>query len=108
MAIVTINIAGAEYRLTAEEADAAHIRELGKKLDGRAQEIKKELPKVSQETLLVMLLIILSDELEKKKTSAISSINLAAKDVDFAPLAGKIAEIAERLKNLTSKLNSSK
>jgi len=102
MAQISIKIAGKEYRLPASENEASHIRKLADKLDVRAQEIKKNLPRVDSELLLVMLLLILQDEIDTQKS--IIPANTSSSNIDYEPLAKKLEELAKLIAKTSEKL----
>lgn len=102
MSIVSLQIAGETYRITAEERDIPHIKALAAQLDTRAQELMRASPKAGSSTILVMLLLILQDELAQKTKSS-PAISLVG-DVDFAPLAKSISDIAAQVNKLAEGL----
>ena len=103
MSVVSLQIAGETYRITAEERDIPHIRALAAQLDERVLAVAKSAPKADRSTVLIMLLLILQDELQEKG-KARPAINLAVGDVDFSPLAASISELAAQIQKIAGSL----
>lgn len=120
MAQVNVMIDGKSYRMACDEGQEAHLEGLANKFDRYVSHLKEGFGEIGDQRLTVMAGIMVVDELDElqKRVKGIESEleilrktrdeALSKADKNDSALTGVLAEVAERLERLASKLATAK
>lgn len=113
---VTIQIGGRDYKMACGEGEEEHLFELGRMVDERHAQLKRQFGEVGDIRLSVMTAIMIADELSEAKRrhealeAEIKALTAAGDDVAkqfdarHADVADQLAAAAERLERMASEL----
>jgi cell division protein ZapA len=104
MAEVTLFLNGRGYRIACADGQEPHIEKLGRYIDGKVQELVRQVGQVGDARLLAMASLMIADELGEAR-GGIDNTAGAAKSVDAA--AEAIESVAKRIDALAARLEAS-
>jgi len=119
MATVNATIAGRQFRLACEDGQEDHLQALAQDIDERIVELRKKFGEIGDTRLTVMAALMVSDELSEaarkirrmeEELGALQDARVVASDRAKAAsdaVTGAFHSAAERIENLTKKLNAS-
>jgi cell division protein ZapA len=108
LAVVTITVAGRPYEIGCDDSQVSRIEALGKVVDGKAQDLLRQVGTIPDPRLLAMVGLMLADELDEAR----SQLRQAGSDLDTAAqgdeaLAKGIESLAERIETIAERLERS-
>ncbi|MBV8792418.1 MAG: cell division protein ZapA [Pseudolabrys sp.] len=119
MGQVTATIAGRQFRLACEDGQEEHLQGLAKNIDARIDDLRKKFGEIGEARLTVMAALTVADELAeagrqiRRMQEEIEGLNDArvvstdrAREANTA-VVNAFNSAAERLENITKKLNAS-
>lgn len=118
MAQVTVSIDGKQYRMACDEGQEEHLMDLAERFDRYVTHLKESFGEIGDQRLTVMAGIMVMDELVelqkrvKGMETEIATLRktrddaLAKADKNDAALTGALANLAERMENLSARLNT--
>lgn len=104
MAEVTLFLNGRGYRIACADGQEPHIEKLGRFIDGKVQELVRQVGQVGDARLLAMASLMIADELADAK-GGIDNNAAAPKSSDAA--AEAIEAVAKRIDALAARLEAS-
>ncbi len=104
MAEVTLFLNGRGYRIACADGQEPHIEKLGRFIDGKVQELVRQVGQVGDARLLAMASLMIADELAEAR-GGIDSKASPAKSADAA--AEAIESVAKRIDALAARLEAS-
>jgi len=120
---IDISVNGHTYTLACDDGQESHVEQLASEVDSRARQISSQIPKASENMLLVMTALMLADEHYESRQEAgnlheqLANISDASIDPSFSAasndeqvqssLAFVMDEVAEQLENMTRSLEKS-
>lgn len=109
MAQVTVNIAGRSYRMACDDGQEDHLRELGRLLDEKIEELRGSFGEIGDMRLSVMAAITMADELSETRRRVASlerEVQLLSSSDHEEQIARALDGVAGRLERIASDLNS--
>ena len=106
MGEVTININGRPYRMACEDGQESHLNTLGADLAQRVEDLKAQVGKIGDATLLVMAALLISDEHCELKESVGDQADAAALKDERDALAKELADLRTDAATLTQERNA--
>ena len=109
MAQVTVNIAGRSYRMACDDGQEDHLRELGRLLDEKIEELRGSFGEIGDMRLSVMAAITMADELSETRRRVASlerEVQLLSSTDHEEQIARALDGVAGRLERIASDLNS--
>jgi cell division protein ZapA len=119
MGQVTATISGRQYRLSCEDGQEDHLQALARGLDARIDELRKKFGEIGDTRLTVMAALTVADEFSEaarkvrrmeEELTALQDARVVstdrARDAQAA-VVHAFNSAAERLENITKKLNAS-
>ena len=103
MAEVTLFLNGRAYRIACADGQEPHIESLGRYIDGKVQELVRQVGQVGDARLLAMASLVIADELAESRGGVYG--NASAKPADAASQA--IEAVAAKIDALAAKLEAS-
>lgn len=119
MSQVNVTINGRQFRMACEDGQESHLTELAKQLDARIESLRAKFGEIGDTRLTVMAALTVADELaetsariqrlEQAFAAAQAARVTAAERTQGAQaaVAAALTAAAERIENLTKKLNQS-
>ena len=119
MAQVSVTINGRQFRMACEDGQEGHLLELARELDGRISGLRAKFGEIGDTRLTVMAAITVADELAEaglrvkrleEELAALQDARVSASEHNKAAqasLAAALATAAERIEDITKKLNQS-
>jgi len=119
MSQISVTINGRQFRMACEDGQEGHLVELARDLDARIVGLRDKFGEIGDTRLTVMAAITLSDELSEaslrirrleEELAALQDARVAASERDKAmqaQVASALASAAERIEDITRKLNQS-
>lgn len=119
MSRVNVTINGRQFRMACEDGQESHLTELAKQLDARIESLRAKFGEIGDTRLTVMAALTVADELaetsariqrlEQAFAAAQAARVTAAERTQGAQaaVAAALTAAAERIENLTKKLNQS-
>ena len=119
MAQVSVTINGRQFRMACEDGQEDHLLELARELDSRISGLRAKFGEIGDTRLTVMAAITVADELAEaglrvkrleEELAALQDAGVAVSDRNKAAqasLAAALAAAAERIEDITKKLNAS-
>ncbi len=104
MAEVTLFLNGRGYRIACADGQEPHIEKLGRFIDGKVQELVRQVGQVGDARLLAMASLMIADELAEAR-GGIEGQAGSAKSADAA--AEAIESVAKRIDALAARLEAS-
>lgn len=104
MAEVTLFLNGRGYRIACADGQEPHIEKLGRFIDGKVQELVRQVGQVGDARLLAMASLMIADELAEAR-GGIDAAGGQAKSADAA--AEAIESVAKRIDALAARLEAS-
>jgi cell division protein ZapA len=118
MSQVSVTINGRQFRMACEDGQEDHLIELARGLDTRIIGLRSKFGEIGDTRLTVMAAITVADELAEAglriqqledELTALQAARAAASDrgnAEHASLAAALSTAAERIENITKKLNA--
>jgi cell division protein ZapA len=98
MAEVTLEIGGRSYPVACRDGEEAHLLNLGRLVDAKAQDAGRAMGSMTENRHLLVTALLLADTLKEPSVPAVaSSTDSAADDDDVAAAIERLAERMERL-----------
>jgi cell division protein ZapA len=119
MSQVSVSINGRQFRMACEDGQEEHLMTLAGELDKRIDGLRVKFGEIGDTRLTVMAAITIADELAEmgarlkrmeEELAALQNANAAADDrskAAQAAVAAALTAAAERIENVTKKLNQS-
>jgi cell division protein ZapA len=104
MAEVTLFLNGRGYRIACADGQEPHIEKLGRYIDGKVQELVRQVGQKGDALLLAMASLMIADELAEAK-GGIDAAGGSPKSADAA--AAAIESVAKRIDALAARLEAS-
>jgi len=104
MAEVTLFLNGRGYRIACADGQEPHIEKLGRYIDGKVQELVRQVGQVGDARLLAMASLMIADELAEAR-GGIENSGGSPKSADAA--AEAIEAVAKRIDALAARLEAS-
>jgi cell division protein ZapA len=116
---VTVTINGRQFRMACEDGQEGHLMELARDLDMRISALRAKFGEIGDTRLTVMAAITVADELTEaglrikrleEELAALQDVHVTASDrskVAQAAVASALTAAAERIEDITKKLNDS-
>jgi cell division protein ZapA len=117
MSQVNVTINGRQFRMACEDGQEAHVADLARDLDARIENLRAKFGEIGDTRLTVMAALTVADELAEmglrmkrleQELAALQDARVAAADRNKtaqAAVAAALAAAAERIENVTRKLN---
>jgi cell division protein ZapA len=117
MAQVNVTINGRQFRMACEDGQEGHLIELARDLDMRISGLRSKFGEIGDTRLTVMAAITVADELAEagqrvkrleEELAALQDAGVLTSDrnrADQASIAAALGVAAERIENITKKLN---
>jgi cell division protein ZapA len=117
MSQVNVTINGRQFRMACEDGQEAHVSDLARDLDARIENLRAKFGEIGDTRLTVMAALTVADELAEmglrlkrleQELAALQDARVAAADRNKtaqAAVAAALAAAAERIENVTRKLN---
>jgi cell division protein ZapA len=117
MAQVSVTINGRQFRMACEDGQEAHLINLARELDSRINGLRAKFGEIGDTRLTVMAAITVADELAEagqrvkrleEELAALQDARVLASDRNKAAqasIAAALGAAAERIENITKKLN---
>lgn len=96
MAQLTLTVGGRGYQLACRDGEEAHLRDLARMVDARAEEAASAVGTANEARQLLLAALLLADELNDLKAGAADPAEVA--------LAGTLATLAQRIETLADRL----
>ncbi|GGE38991.1 cell division protein ZapA [Agaricicola taiwanensis] len=109
MAQVTVTIAGRSYRMACDDGQEEHLRELGRMLDEKIEELRGAFGEIGDMRLAVMAAITMADELAETRRRVASlerEVQLLSSSEHEEQIARALDGVAGRLERIASDLNA--
>ena len=103
MAEVTLFLNGRGYRIACADGQEPHIEKLGRYIDGKVQELVRQVGQVGDARLLAMASLMIADEL----ADARGGIDAASGAKSADATAAAIEAVAKRIDALAARLEAS-
>ena len=119
MAQVNVSINGRQYRMACEDGQEDHVSDLARDLDARIEHLRAKFGEIGDTRLTVMAALTVADELAEmgqrirrleQELAALQDARVVAADrskTAQAAVAAALAAAAERIENVTRKLDQS-
>jgi cell division protein ZapA len=119
MSQINVTINGRQFRMACEDGQEGHLTELARELDGRISGLRTKFGEIGDTRLTVMAAITVADELAEaglrvkrleEELAALQDARIAASDrskAAQASVATALSAAAERIEDITKKLNQS-
>jgi cell division protein ZapA len=116
---VTVTINGRQFRMACEDGEEAHLLELAEDLDQRIARLRARFGEIGDTRLTVMAALTLADELSETKEKLqrvepelatlhdASVVSADRHQATQAAIAAALNAAAERIENITRRLNQS-
>jgi cell division protein ZapA len=117
MSQVNVTINGRQFRMACEDGQEGHVSDLARDLDARIENLRAKFGEIGDTRLTVMAALTVADELAEmglrlkrleQELAALQEARVAAADRNKtaqAAVAAALAAAAERIENVTRKLN---
>jgi cell division protein ZapA len=117
MSQVNVTINGRQFRMACEDGQEGHVSDLARDLDARIENLRAKFGEIGDTRLTVMAALMVADELAEmglrlkrleQELAALQDARVAAADRNKtaqAAVAAALAAAAERIENVTRKLN---
>ncbi len=117
MSHVRVTINGRQFRMACEDGQEGHVTDLARQLDARIESLRAKFGEIGDTRLTVMAALTVADELAEmglrvkrleQELAALQDARVAAADrskTAQAAVAAALAAAAERIENITKKLN---
>jgi cell division protein ZapA len=117
MTQVSVTINGRQFRMTCEDGQEGHLMNLARELDARIGALRTKFGEIGDTRLTVMAAITVADDLAEagqrmkrleEQIAALQSANVAMSDRNKAAqaaIASALSAAAERVENITKRLN---
>jgi cell division protein ZapA len=117
MSQVNVTINGRQFRMACEDGQEGHVADLARDLDARIENLRAKFGEIGDTRLTVMAALTVADELAEMglrvkrlehELAALQDARVAAADRNKtaqAAIAAALASAAERIENVTRKLN---
>ena len=114
---INVTINGRQFRMACEDGQEEHLTELARRLDGRIETLRAKFGEIGDTRLTVMAALTVADELAEmglrvkrleQELAALQDARVSAADrgkTAQAAVAAALAAAAERVENVTRKLN---
>jgi cell division protein ZapA len=109
MSQVTVTIAGRSYRMACDDGQEDHLRELGRMLDEKIEELRGSFGEIGDMRLAVMAAITMADELSEMRRRVASlerEVQLLSSSDQEEQIARALDGVAGRLERIASDLNA--
>lgn len=119
MSQVNVTINGRQFRMACEDGQEGHVTDLARDLDARIEHLRAKFGEIGDTRLTVMAALTVADELAEmglrvkrvdQELAALQDARVAAADrskTAQAAVAAALAAAAERIENVTRKLDQS-
>ena len=119
MSQVNVTINGRQFRMACEDGQEGHVTDLARDLDARIEHLRAKFGEIGDTRLTVMAALTVADELAEmglrvkrleQELAALQDARVAAADrskAAQAAVAAALAAAAERIENVTRKLDQS-
>jgi cell division protein ZapA len=119
MSQISVTINGRQFRMACEDGQEAHLLELARDLDGRISGLRTKFGEIGDTRLTVMAALTVADELAEaslrvkrleEELAALQDARVTASDrskASQASVAAAFSAAAERIEDITKKLNQS-
>ena len=119
MSQVTVTINGRQFRMACEDGQEDHVSDLARDLDARIEHLRAKFGEIGDTRLTVMAALTVADELAEmgqrirrleQELAALQDARVVAADrskTAQAAVAAALAAAAERIENVTRKLDQS-
>ena len=119
MSQVNVTINGRQFRMACEDGQEGHVTDLARDLDARIEHLRAKFGEIGDTRLTVMAALTVADELAEmglrikrmeQELAALQDARVAAADRNKtaqAAVAAALAAAAERIENVTRKLDQS-
>jgi len=119
MSQVNVTINGRQFRMACEDGQEGHLMELARELDTRISGLREKFGEIGDTRLTVMAAITVADELAEtgqrvkrleEELAALQDARITASDrskAAQAAIATALSAAAERIEDITKKLNQS-
>jgi cell division protein ZapA len=119
MSQVNVTINGRQFRMACEDGQEDHVTDLARDLDARIESLRAKFGEIGDTRLTVMAALTVADELAgmglrvkrlEQELAALQDARVSAADrskTAQAAVAAALAAAAERVENVTRKLNRS-
>jgi cell division protein ZapA len=119
MSQVNVTINGRQFRMACEDGQEDHVRDLARDLDARIEHLRAKFGEIGDTRLTVMAALTVADELAEmgqrirrleQELAALQDARVVAADrskTAQAAVAAALAAAAERIENVTRKLDQS-
>jgi cell division protein ZapA len=119
MSQVSVTINGRQFRMACEDGQEGHLVELARELDSRISGLRAKFGEIGDTRLTVMAAITVADELAEashrirrleEELAALQDARVSASDrskAAQASIASALSAAAERVEDITKKLNQS-
>jgi cell division protein ZapA len=117
MSHVSVTINGRQFRMACEDGQEGHVTDLARELDARIERLRAKFGEIGDTRLTVMAALTVADELAEmglrvkrleQELAALQDARVAAADrakTAQAAVAAALAAAAERIENVTRKLD---
>jgi len=117
MSQVNVTINGRQFRMACEDGQEGHVADLARDLDARIENLRAKFGEIGDTRLTVMAALTVADELAEmgmrlkrleQELAALQDARVAAADRNKtaqAAVAAALAAAAERIENVTRRLN---
>ena len=118
MSQVSVTINGRQFRMACEDGQEDHLVELARDLDGRITGLRRKFGEIGDTRLTVMAALTVADELAEaghrvarleRELAALQEAGVSASDrskASQAAIAAALSSAAERIEDITKKLNT--
>ena|SRR6516165_1171668 len=119
MSQVSVTINGRQFRMACEDGQEGHVTDLARELDARIEHLRVKFGEIGDTRLTVMAALTVADELAEtglrvkrleQELAALQEARVTAADrikTAQAAVAAALAAAAERIENVTRKLDQS-
>jgi cell division protein ZapA len=119
MSQVSVTINGRQFRMACEDGQEGHVTDLARELDARIEHLRAKFGEIGDTRLTVMAALTVADELAEtglrvkrleQELAALQEARVTAADrikAAQAAVAAALAAAAERIENVTRKLDQS-
>jgi cell division protein ZapA len=119
MSQVSVTINGRQFRMACEDGQEGHVTDLARELDARIEHLRAKFGEIGDTRLTVMAALTVADELAEmglrvkrleQELAALQEARVTAADrikTAQAAVAAALAAAAERIENVTRKLDQS-
>ena len=119
MSQVSVTINGRQFRMACEDGQEGHVTDLARELDARIEHLRVKFGEIGDTRLTVMAALTVADELAEtglrvkrleQELAALQEARVTAADrikAAQAAVAAALAAAAERIENVTRKLDQS-